>query len=127
MHIQMKQFSWPQGNYMIMVAQGILSVRSLEQILIKVAAAALARPNCKVLIDLIDATCTIAPTEISRLFSELRPDLYPTRSRIALVSQLDDDHHASLYNVSTCLAQHGFHIAVFRESKAAVNWLADLF
>jgi hypothetical protein len=126
MHIQIKQFSSPQGNYMIMIARGILSVRGLEQILIKVAAAALARPNCRVLLDLIDASCTIGPREISRLFSELRPDLYPTRSRIALVSQPDDDHHASLSDVSTSLAKHGFRIAVFRDSKAAVDWLGDL-
>jgi hypothetical protein len=28
--------------------------------------------------------------------------------------------------VSTCLAKYGFRIAVFRDSKAAVDWLAVL-
>ena len=126
MHIKDKLFGWPEGNYMIMIARGTLNGRGLEQILIKVSAATLARANCKVLIDLMDATCTIAPAEIDRLFSELRPDLYPAQSRIALVSPLDDDHHVSLSDVSTCLAKHGFRIEVFRDSKAAVDWLADL-
>ena len=126
MHIKIKLFGWPEGNYMIMIARGILNGRGLEQILIKVSAATLARANCKVLIDLMDATCAIAPAEIDRLFSDLRPDLYPAQSKIALVSTLDDDHHASLSDVSTCLGKYGFRIACFRDSKAAVDWLADL-
>jgi len=126
MHIQIKQFSWAEGDYMIIIAQGILNARSLEQILIKVAAATLARANCKVLIDFADASCTIVPAQIDRLFSRLWPDLYPSPSRIALVSPADDNHHASLSDVSTCLAKHGLRIAVFRDSKAAVDWLAEL-
>ena len=126
MHIKIKQFSWPEGNYMIIIARGILNAGVLEQILSKVAAAILAHANCKVLIDLMDTTCAIAPAEIDRLFAELRPDLYPAQSKIALVSPLDDDHHVSLSDVSTCLAKHGFRIEVCRDSKAAVDWLADL-
>lgn len=126
MHIKDKLFGWPEGNYMIMIARGTLNGRGLEQILIRASAATLARANCKILIDLMDATCKIAPAEIDRVFSELRPDLYPAQSKIALVSALDDDHHASLSDLSTCLAKYGFHIAVFRDSKAAVDWLADL-
>jgi hypothetical protein len=126
MRIQIKQLSWPKGTYMIVIAQGLLNAGGLEQILTKVAAATLAHANCKVLIDLIDATCRIAPAEIDQLLSELRPDLYPAGNRIALVSSLDDDHHANLSDVSTCLAKYGFRIAVFRDSKAAVDWLAVL-
>ena len=109
---------------MIMIAQGILNAGGLEQILSKVAAATLGHANCKVLIDLIEATCRIAPAEIDQLLSELRPDLYPAGNRIALVSPLDDDDHANLSDVSTCLAKYGFRIAVFRDSKDAVDWLA---
>ena len=109
---------------MIMIARGILSAAGLEQILTKITAASLAHADCKILIDLIEATCTIAPAEIDRLLSELRPDLYRIRNKVALVSPLDEDHHANLSNVSTCLAKYGFRIAVFRDSKAAVDWLA---
>jgi hypothetical protein len=126
MRIQMKQLNWPEGNYMIVIARGILSAGGLEQILTKITAASLAHADCKILIDLIEATCTIAPGEINRLLSELRPDLYPTRNKVALVYPLDDDHHANLSDVSTCLATYGFRIAVFRDSKAAVDWLACL-
>jgi hypothetical protein len=126
MRIQIKQLIWSEGNYMIMIAQGILNAGGLEQILSKVAAATLAHANCKVLIDLIEATCRIAPAEIDQVLSELRPDLYPAGNRIALVSPLDDDHHTNLSDVSTCLAKYGFRIAVFRDSKAAVDWLAVL-
>jgi hypothetical protein len=126
MRIQIKQLSWPKGNYMIMIAQGILNAGGLEQILSKVAAATLGNADCKVLIDLIEATCRIAPAEIDQLLSELRPDLYRIRNKVALVSPLDEDHHANLSNVSTCLEKYGFRIAVFRDSKAAVDWLAVL-
>ena len=124
MRIQIKQLNWPEGNYMIVIARGLLSAAGLEQILTKITAASLAHADCKILIDLIEATCTIAPAEIDRLLSEVRPDLYPARSRIAIVSPFDNDHHASLSEVSTCLAKYGFRIAIFRESKAAVDWLA---
>jgi hypothetical protein len=124
MRIQIKQLSWQKGNYMIMIAQGILNAGGLEQILSKIASATLGHTNCKVLIDLINATCRIAPAEIDQLLSELRPDLYPAGNRIALVSPLDDDDHANLSDVSTCLAKYGFRIAVFRDSKDAVDWLA---
>ena len=126
MHIKIKQFSWPEGYYMIIIARGILNAGGLEQILSEVAAATVARDNCKVLVDLIDTTCRIASAEIDSLISELRPDLYPSQSKIALVSPIDENHCAPLSYMSTCLAKHRFRIALFRDSKAAVDWLADL-
>jgi hypothetical protein len=108
------------------IARGILNAGGLEQILSKVTAVTVSRDNCKVLVDLIDATCKIAPAEIDSLIAELRPDLYPSQSKIALVSPIDENHDAPLSYMSTCLTKHRFRIAVFRDSKTAADWLADL-
>ena len=126
MNIQTKLFSWPaKGNHVIMIARGALDARSLEQILGEVAAAALPHLNCKVLIDLIDATCEVEPEEIDTLLREPRPDLWPRECKTALVSSPAPDEHTRLSAVNSSLADRGFRIAVFRDSKAAVEWLAD--
>ena len=126
MNIQTKLFSWPtKGNHVIMIARGALDAPGLEQILGEVAAAALPHLNCKVLIDLMDATCKVEPKEIDPLLREPRPDLWPRECKTALVSSPAPDEYTRLSAVSGSLEARGFRIGIFRDSKAAVEWLAD--
>ena len=126
MNIQTKLFSWPtKGNHVIMIAHGALNARGLEQVLGEVAAAALPHLNCQVLIDLVDATCKVEPEEIGPLLREPRTDLWPRQCKTALVSSPAPDEYPRLSAVSGSLAARGFRIAVFRNAKAAVEWLGD--
>jgi hypothetical protein len=82
--------------------------------------------HCKVLIDLTDAHCTVAHGEIDHLLREPRPDLWLLREcKTALVSSREQDQYSRLSVVSASLEDHGFRTAAFRDSKAAVVWLAD--
>ena len=124
MQIQTKLFSWPdKGNHVIMIARGVLDARGLEQIPGEVAAVAIPHLDCKVLIDLVDADCKVEL--IDALLHESRPDLWPRQCRTALVSSFKDEQHSRLQAVSTTLASGGFRIAVFRNSKSAVDWLTN--
>jgi hypothetical protein len=127
MKIQTKLFSWPEkGNHIILIAQGVLDARGLEQILAEVGAVAIPQLHCKVLIDLTNAHCTVARGEIDQLLREPRPDLWLLREcKTALVCSRENDQYNRLSVVSASLEGHGFRMAVFRDSKAAVVWLAD--
>lgn len=126
MQIHTKVFGWPdKGDHVLMVARGVLDARGLGQILGDIAAMAIRHVNCKALIDLIDADCKVELEEIDRLLHEPRPDLWPTERKIALVSSSEQHQYARLCLVRTSLVRHGFRVALFRNAKAAVDWLAD--
>ena len=127
MKIQTKLLSWPdKGNHVILIAQGVLDARGFEQILAEVSAVAMPQLHCKVLIDLTEAHCTVAQGEIDQLLREPRPDLWLLKEcKTALVSSREQDQYSRLSVVSTSLEDRGFRTAVFRDSKAAVVWLAD--
>jgi hypothetical protein len=127
MKIQTKLLRWPdKGNHIILIAQGVLDERGFEQILAEVNAVAMPQLHCKVLIDLTEAHCTASQGEIDLLLREPRPDLWLLKEcKTALVSSRDKDQYDRLSAVSNSLEAHGIRVAVFRESKAAVVWLAD--
>jgi hypothetical protein len=127
MKIQTKLFNWPdKGNHIILIARGVLDAHGLEQILMEVSAVATPQLHCKILIDLTDAQCQVAHREIDPFLREPRPDLWLLKEcKTALVSSRDEDEYKRLSVVSTLLTDRGFRVATFRDSKAAVVWLAD--
>jgi hypothetical protein len=126
MQIQTKVFSWPDHeDHVFLLARGLLNASGLEQIFNEVAVTAGQYFHCKVLIDLIDTDCLLEAGVIDTLFHEARPELTPKKCVIALVAPPEDDSYSQLSAVSTSLVDRGFRIAAFRNTKSAVEWLAN--
>jgi hypothetical protein len=125
MQIQAKVFNHPDGgNHVIMIARGVLDTPGLIQMIGEVAAVSIVRPNCKILIDLVDSECTLSPKEIHNLLAGSKPGFWPVQSKVAFVSPLKDEEYVRLTDLSIVLASSGFRVAVFQGAKAAVDWLA---
>jgi hypothetical protein len=122
MHLQIKLFHWPDMlDDVTLIARGVMDVEGLKQIF----RAALPFLNCRLLIDLLEATYSLEPVEIDGFVNGLTRDLWPQVNKIALLSTPKIEQYAQLYLLSACLSNRGLKVRVFRDLKCAVDWLAE--
>jgi hypothetical protein len=123
MNFQIKLFNFPDaGNHVIVIARGLLDTNGCNQIFHKIAEMTQLLLDCKVMIDLQDATCTLEPADIQRVVNGFTPDLWPHSVRVAMVC---GPEVSQLTALSAGLSNQGFKVAVFNDSKTAVTWLAE--
>jgi hypothetical protein len=82
-------------------------------------------PNCKVIIDVQDATYRLEPKQIHTLVNRFKPNQWPDVHKIALVSSSEIEQYDQLCMVSASLSKQGFKVAAFHDSKLAIDWLAE--
>jgi hypothetical protein len=126
MDFQIKLFSWPdRGNHLIMITRGILDIKGVEQIFQEVVTATEPLRDCKVVVDLQDVTCNLERADIQAFVDGVRPELWPSTNKIAIVAPREIDQYDHLFALTSGLAKRGLKIAVFYDSKPAITWLAD--
>jgi hypothetical protein len=126
MDFQIKLFSWPdKGDHLIMITRGLLDRAALEQIFEEVATVTQPLQDCKVIIDLQETACDLKTADIQNFASGLKLGGWPTTNKIAIVSPHNSEQHGQLLMLTRDLAQLNLKIAVFTDSKSAVNWLTE--
>jgi hypothetical protein len=124
MDFQIKLFSWPdKGDHLIMITRGLLDRTALQQIFEEVATVTQPLQDCKVIIDLQDTACDLKTAEIQKFASGLKLEGWPATNKVAIVSPHNSEQHDQLLVLIRDLAQLSFKIALFNDSKSAVNWL----
>jgi hypothetical protein len=96
---------------------------ALEQIFREVTTVTQPLLDCKIVIDLQDAMCELATTDIQGFVNELKPDGWSSH-KVAMLSPHEIEQYEQLLILTSGLSKLGFKIAVFYDSKAAVSWLA---
>jgi hypothetical protein len=126
MDFQIKLFSWPdKGDHLIMITRGLLDRAALEQIFEEVATVTQPLQDCKVIIDLQDTACDLKTADIQNFASGLKLGGWPATNKVAIVSPHNSEQHDQLLMLTRDLAQFNLKIAVFTDSKSAVNWLTE--
>jgi hypothetical protein len=126
MDFQIKLFSWPdRGNHLIIITRGVLDIKGIEQIFQEVGTATEPLRDCKVVVDLQDVTCNLERADIQAFVDGVRPELWPSTNKIAIVAPREIDQYDHLFALTSGLAKRGLKIAVFYDSKPAITWLAD--
>jgi hypothetical protein len=126
MDFQIKLFSWPdKGDHLIMITRGLLDRAGLEQIFKEVATVTQPLQDCKVIIDLQDSVCDLKTADIQTFASRLRLEEWPATNKIAIVSRQDNDQQGQMLMLTRDLAKLNLRIALFTDSKSAVNWLTE--
>jgi hypothetical protein len=127
MDFQIKLFSWPdKGDHLIMITRGLLDRAALEQIFQEVATVTRPLQDCKVIIDLQDAASDLKTADIRTFACRLKLDRWPATNKVAIVSPRDSEQYDQLLTLASEMAKLGFKIAVFTDSKSAVNWLTEI-
>lgn len=108
-----------QSNQIALVARGVLNIAGFHQILVEIHRLSEFRPECEVVIDLVDATYALQPSEIDDLIRQIP---WSRRHQIALIAR-NCDHFNQLSLLSACLLKHGIQTAVFYDANVAVEWL----
>jgi hypothetical protein len=126
MDFQIKLFSWPdRGNHLIIITRGVLDIKGIEEIFQEVVTATEPLRDCKVVVDLQDVTCNLERADIQAFVDGVRPELWPSTNKIAIVAPREIDQYDHLFALTSGLAKRGLKIAVFYDSKPAITWLAD--
>jgi hypothetical protein len=125
MDFQIKLFSWPdKGDHLIMITRGVLDRAALEQIFEEVATVTQPLQDCKVIIDLQDTACDLKTADIENFANGFKGGWRAT-NKVAVVSPHDSDQHDQLFVLTGHLTQLNLKIALFTDSKSAVNWLTE--
>jgi len=77
-----------------------------------------------ILIDLADAVCRLESPDIDRIVEDLNGD-QPRDKPVALISPGDIAQYDQLSELRAGLAICGLKIALFTQTKAAADWLAE--
>ena len=126
MSYQIKLLSWPDlGNHVIAITRGLITVNGLREIFGQLADLTQSLPDCKIFIDLEEASYRVERAEISVVVDELKPELWARKTKIAMVSPPTRRQYNKLLILSTYLSKLGFKVAVFDGPKAAIDWLAE--
>ena len=126
MNCQMNLLSWPRsGSHLIAITRGLVGTQEFNEIFAQVAQMTRPLVDCKVLIDLEDASYRLEPADIRCIISELQPELWPQNIKIALITAATTTQYDQLLTLSSYLSKLGFKTGVFSGMKVAVNWLSE--
>jgi hypothetical protein len=126
MDLQIKLFSGlDRGNHVIIITRGSIDIEGFREIFRNVVNTTRSLLDCRVLIDLQDATYKLEPGDIRAFADNLRPEQWPPTNRVALVSEPDPQDYRQLCVLSTFLSNRAIRNAVFKDTRTAVSWLAD--
>ena len=126
MDLQIKLFSGlDRGNHVIIITRGSIDIEGFREIFRNVVNTTRSLLDCRVLIDLQDATYKLEPGDIRAFADNLRPEQWPPTNRVALVSEPDPQDYRQLCVLSTFLSNRAVKNAVFKDTRTAVSWLAD--
>ncbi len=127
MEFQAKLFNWQDtGNHMIVLVRGAMDERAFPRLFGRIRVQTQNLSECKILVDLSDATCEIDGNRIETVVAELPLDTWPERNRLAFVSAPETSSYHRLYFLRMALAGRGIVVGVFRNSLVAIDWLAGL-
>jgi hypothetical protein len=126
MDLQIKLFSGlDRGNHVIVITRGLLDLEGLKQIFRNVADTSRSLLDCRILVDLQEATCCLEPGDIRQFAVNLRPEFWPPTNRVALVSVPEPMDYSRLCLLSTFLSNRRIRNAVFKDTKSALTWLVE--
>jgi hypothetical protein len=127
MDLQIKVFRWPnQANHIIMLAHGTIDADGFRQIFRKVTEMSAPLLDCKILVDLLSAKCTIEAADIEKFFSEVEWEYLSHNNKLALVFARANKQYDHVSALSASLLKQGVKIAVFDDSDVAAEWLVNV-
>jgi hypothetical protein len=125
MDSHVKLFTWSDaGNHLIVIVRGVLNSAEFKRLFKEITATTRPLNECKVLVDLSDATCVLELSEVEGLLEQLPFDSWPEGNKLALVSGAERNDPYQIYLLRAGLASRGIAVRAYRDSKIAIDWLA---
>jgi hypothetical protein len=124
MDFQVKLFTWSDtGNHLIVIVRGVLNSTEFKRLFNEITATTRPLNECKVLVDLSDATCALELSEVEGLLGQLSFDSWAEGNKLALVSGAERNDY-QIYLLRAGLASRGIAVRAYHDSKIAIDWLA---
>jgi len=113
-----------EGTYLFMIAHGLMDIAGITTLFHEVAKGTQSLLYCKVLVDLNDANVRLDLAEVNAFTASLKHDPWPSGNRVAFIVSPHLPELSTLMQLRTDLAQRGLKIAVFTNTKTAIDWLS---
>ncbi len=113
-----------EGTYLFMIAHGLMDIAGITTLFNEIAKGTQSLLYCKVLLDLNDAKVSLDLAEVNAFIAGLKHDPWPSGNKVALIVPPHLPQLSTLVQLRTDLAQRGLKIAVFTNTKTAIDWLS---
>jgi hypothetical protein len=113
-----------EGTYLFAIPHGLMDIAGIKTLFHEIAKSTQSLLYCKVLIDLNDVNVRLDLAEVNAFIAALKHDLWPSGNRVALIVPPHLPELSTLMQLRTDLAQRGLKIAVFTNTKTAIDWLS---
>jgi len=125
MDLQLRLFRLhSEGTYLFLIAHGLMDIAGIKALFHEIAKGTQSLLYCKVLIDLNDANVRLDPAEVNAFIAGLKHDPWPSSNTVAFIVSPHLLELSTLMQLRTDLAQRGLKIAVFTNTKSAIDWLS---
>jgi hypothetical protein len=125
MDLKTKLLELSEGSYyFIVIAQGDIDRETLKRIFDEIGKIRRPLANCKVLIDLEEASLNIRPSVIRCMANEFELHLTSNPIKLAVVAS-KFDRCGRLHLLFDLLCSQGLRVALFDDTKTAASWLSD--
>jgi hypothetical protein len=125
MDLKIKLLEFSEGShYLIVIAQGEIDREALKRVFNEIEKTSRPLVNCKVFIDLEEASLNVRPAAIHAIANRLELHLKSNPVKMAVVAS-KFDRCGRLRLLRDLLSSQGLRVAVFDNTKTAAAWLSD--
>jgi hypothetical protein len=125
MDLKIKLLEFSEGShYLIVIARGEIDREALKRIFNEIEKTSRPLVNCKVFIDLEEASLNVRPAAIHAIANRLELHLTSNPVKMAVVAS-KFDRCGRLRLLRDLLSSQGLRVAVFDNTKTAAAWLSD--
>ena len=125
MDLKIKLLELSEGSYyLIVIAHGEIDREALKRIFNEIEKISRPLLDCKVFIDLEEASLNVRPAAIHAIANRLKLHLKSNSIKLAVVASTFD-RCGRLHLLRDLLSSRGLRVAVFDNTKTAAAWLSD--
>lgn len=125
MDLQVKLFRLhAEGTYLFMIARGLMDIAGITTLFHEIAKGTQSLLYCNVLIDLNDTKVRLDLAEVNAFIAGLKHDPWPSGNKVALIVPPHLPQMSTLVQLRTDLVRRGLKIAIFTNTRSAVDWLS---
>lgn len=125
MDLQVKSFRLEHaGRYLFIIARGVMDMDGLKTLFEEIGESTQSFSDCRILVDLVDATISFETAEVDDFFGALAEGPWGDGNAVAFIVSTEFLDLSRLVQLKQHLFRRGLRFANFSDTKVAIEWLS---
>src|SRR5262245_12532695 len=125
MYLQVKSFRLEHaGRYLFIIARGLMNMGGLKTLFKEIGESTHSFSDCRILVDLVDATINFEAAEVDEFFAALTEGPWSDGNAVAFIVSGEFLDLPRLTQLRQHLFRRGLRFSTFSDTKVAVEWLS---